>query len=316
MTPRVVLLAGGVGGAKLAAGLAAHLGQELTVVVNTADDAEFHGLLVMPDHDTVMYTLAGLAEPLQGWGIAGETFVALEALERLGQQTWFRLGDRDLATHIARTARLRAGVRLTEVCLGLQTALGATGRILPMTDGPVRTQVRTADGWLPFQDWFVRLHQEPTIDEIRFEGIDEAAATPEVAQALAGAEAIVIGPSNPFVSIGPILGVRGVRELIDTARRRGVPVLAVSPIVAGRALRGPADRMLASLGHEQSATGVARLYGDLATDFVLDARDAALAPEVRAIGPIPFVTDTIMTDDATRARLAADVLDLAARLRR
>jgi LPPG:FO 2-phospho-L-lactate transferase len=312
---RVTLLAGGVGGAKMAAGFASIAGRDLTVIVNTADDTEFHGLLVMPDHDTVMYTLAGMADPVQGWGIAGETFATLDALGRLGEETWFRLGDRDLATHVVRTARLRAGGRLTPVCLGIQAVLGVTGPILPMSDDPVRTAVRTADGWLPFQDWFVRLHQEPAVNEVRFEGIESAAATPEVAAGLADAEIIVIGPSNPFVSVGPILAVRGIREAILAARDRGAPVIAVSPIVAGRALRGPADRMLASLGHDQSAAAVARLYRDIASGFVLDTADADLAGDVAGTGPAPLVTDTIMTDEAARTHLAREVLDFADRLR-
>jgi LPPG:FO 2-phospho-L-lactate transferase len=312
---RVVALAGGVGGAKLAAGLAARVGADLTVVVNTADDTELHGLLVMPDHDTVMYTLAGIADPAQGWGIAGETYAALEALGRLGEETWFRLGDRDLATHIARTARLRAGARLTEVCLALQRSLGVSSTILPMTDERVRTYVRTADGWLGFQDWFVRLRQEPPVAGVRFDGVEAARPTPDILAALETAEVIVFAPSNPLVSIGPILAVPGMREAIADAASRSVAVVAVTPIVAGRALRGPADRMLADTGHEPTALGVARLYVGLADGFVLDQADAALEDDIRALGLVPLATDTIMVDDEARARLAADVLAFAASMR-
>lgn len=311
---RIVELAGGVGGAKLAHGLQAHVGSRLTVVVNTGDDLERHGLLVMPDHDTVMYTLAGVADRIQGWGIEGETFAAAGLLARYGEETWFRLGDRDLATHLVRSARLRAGERLTQICLHLGRSLGLRATILPMSDDIVRTEVRTADGWLEFQDYFVRLHQEPTVHEVRFRGIEASRPTDEVLEALGAADAIVIGPSNPAVSVGPILALPGMREAISGAAGRGAPIVAVSPIVAGRALRGPADRMLVSLGHESSALGVARLYAGAATAFVLDARDAALQPAISSLGLATLVTDTIMTDDAARARLAGDVLALAARL--
>ncbi len=203
----VVALAGGVGGAKLAHGLQAHLGDRLTVVVNTGDDLERHGLLVMPDHDTVMYTLAGIANRELGWGIEGETFAAAAMLERYGEPTWFRLGDRDLATHVTRTARLRGGAGLTSVCLGLQRSLGVAATILPMSDDPVRTDVRTDDGWLEFQEYFVARHQEPDVHEVRFRGADLAAAAPGVVEAIEAARAIVIAPSNPIVSVGPILAV-------------------------------------------------------------------------------------------------------------
>jgi LPPG:FO 2-phospho-L-lactate transferase len=304
----VVALAGGVGGARLAHGLQAHLGGGLTVVVNTADDTERHGLLVMPDHDTVMYTLAGLDNRDLGWGIAGETFAASEMLERYGEETWFRIGDRDLATHIVRTARLARGDRLTDICRHLGQSLGVPAHILPMTDDAVRTEVRIDDGWLEFQEYFVHRRQEPTVHEVRFRGIEAAGATPEVRSAIDGARAIVVCPSNPIVSVAPILGVPGLRTGLDAARARGVPVIAVSPIVGGRALKGPADRMLASLGHERSALGVARLYADLIDILVIDQADAALGPAVEALGIGAIVTDTIMTDDAARGRLAAEVL--------
>jgi len=309
---RVVLLAGGVGGAKLAHGLQAHLGSGLTVVVNTADDLERHGLVISPDFDTVMYTLAGVANREQGWGLEAETFNAAAMLERYGEETWFRLGDRDLATHLLRTKRLRAGDRVTDVARDLQRALGVEARILPMSDSPVRTEVRTEDGWVPFQVYFVWLHQEPTVLEIRLSGVEDATLTPEVDAAFEHAEAIVIAPSNPFVSVQPILAVGGMDAALQTARTRGVPVVAVSGIVGGKALKGPADRMLASLGHEASALGVARQYTGIADVFVLDEQDAALEPAIADLGLATVVTDTIMADDAGRARLAADVLAAAA----
>jgi len=312
--PRVVALAGGVGGAKLAHGLAAILAPgELTVIVNTGDDAEFHGLLVCPDHDTVLYTLAGLADRERGWGLAGETWAAAAMLERLGEPAWFRLGDRDLALHVHRTRRLREGVRLTEVNRGIQRALGVATPILPMADEPVRTRVRTPDGWLAFQDYFVRLRQVPDVLEVAFEGIEAARPTPEVAAAFAGAEAIVLCPSNPFVSIGPILAVPGMRALLDEARARGARVAAVSPLVGGRALRGPADRMARSLGAESSATGIARLYAGLVDALLIDDVDAAEAPAIAALGIEPIVGPTVMTDDASRAALAAAAVATASR---
>jgi LPPG:FO 2-phospho-L-lactate transferase len=309
---RVVELAGGVGGAKLAQGLQAHLGHRLTVVVNTGDDLERHGLSIWPDHDTVMYTLAGLDDRERGWGIRDETWTAMDQLGRLGEETWFRLGDRDMATHIVRTARLAAGQRPTDVARHLQVALGVAATILPMSDAPVRTEVRTDDGWLDFQTYFVGRQQQPTVHEVRFGGATEAAPTPEVLasfDALRPAiDAIVVAPSNPIVSIGPLLALDGLRSAIAAARARGVPVIAVSGIVGGRALKGPADRMLVSLGHESSALGVARLYADWIDTFVIDTVDADLAQAIESLGLRVVATDTIMTDDAARSRLASEVL--------
>ena len=308
--PRVVALAGGVGGAKLAHGLALILAPaDLAVIVNTGDDAEFNGLQVWPDHDTVLYTLAGLADRERGWGRAGETWAAAEELARLGEPTWFGLGDRDLALHVHRTRRLRGGERPTTIALDVAARLGVRTRLLPMADAPVRTRVRTAEGWLAFQDWFVRLHAEPAVLEVVFDGVERAKSTPEVDEALAAADAIVICPSNPLISIAPILSVPGVRDAIRAARRRGVRVAAVSPIVGGRALRGPADRMLAALGEEVSALGVARRYADLVDVFVVDETDAALVPALERLGMRAVVAATVMTDDASRASLARVALD-------
>jgi len=309
----VVELAGGVGGAKLAQGLQAHLGPDLVVLVNTADDLERHGLLVCPDHDTVMYTLAGLDNRTLGWGIEDETWTVSEWLARYGEETWFRLGDRDLAAHIVRTARIRGGERLTDILRRLQLALGVRAVILPMTDDPVRTEVRTTDGWLEFQEYFVHRHQEPAVHEVRFAGVEAAHPTSEVLAAIDEAALIVIAPSNPIVSVGPILAVPGIRERLLTRRAAGRPIVAVSGIIAGQALKGPADRMLASLGHESSALGVARIYAGLVDGFVLDGQDRDLAPAIEALGMRVLVTDTIMTDDAGRARLAGEVLAFAGR---
>jgi len=281
------------------------------VIVNTADDTERHGLLVCPDHDTVMYTLAGVENPELGWGIAGDSWTVMAALERYGEDGWFRLGDQDLATHVVRTERVRRGERLTDVCRALQRRLGVTATILPMTDEPVRTQVRTDAGWLDFQDYFVRLLQAPEVHEVRFVGIEAARPTADVLAAIDDAAAIIVAPSNPIVSVGPILALAGIRGRIAEARGRGVHVVAVSGIVGGKALKGPADRMLASLGQEPTAVGVARGYDGLIDVFVLDTVDAALVGDVSAIGIRAIVADTIMTDDASRTRLAREILAAA-----
>jgi LPPG:FO 2-phospho-L-lactate transferase len=309
---KVVALAGGTGGAKLAHGLQLVLPPgDLTVVVNTGDDTERHGLLVMPDHDAVLYMLAGRFDDERGWGVAGETWNVMDELERYGEEAWFRLGDRDFATHIARGARLRAGATLSEAVLALQAARGVPSAILPMADTPVRTQVRTDDGWLDFQEYFVHRHQAPDVREVRFAGIDSASPTARVDAAVAEARVVVIGPSNPIVSIGPILAVPGMHELVGRARSRGVPVVAVSGIVGGKALKGPADRMLVSLGFESSATAVAERYAPWLDGFVLDTVDRALEPAIRSLGLRTLVTDTVMADHAGRARLARAVLEFA-----
>ena len=307
---RVVALAGGTGGAKLAHGLQQVLPPgDLTVIVNTGDDTERHGLLVMPDHDAVMYMLADRFDDERGWGQADETWTVMEALAEYGEEAWFRLGDKDFATHIARTARIGEGRALTSVVLSLQRALGIRTAILPMADEQVRTQVRTDEGWLDFQEYFVHLQQRPEVRDVRFRG--EHSPTTRVVAALDAADFIVIGPSNPIVSIGPILA-GPIQEVVAGRGRDGVPVVAVSPIVGGVALKGPADRMLLSLGHESSARGVARIYQGIANAFILDKVDEAQAPDVAALGLSTLVTDTVMADAAGRARLARDVLEFAA----
>jgi LPPG:FO 2-phospho-L-lactate transferase len=311
---RVVCLAGGVGGAKLAAGLQEMLAPgELSVVVNTADDLEIHSLAVSPDVDTVLYTLAGIADPAQGWGMAGESWQVMGQLARLGDETWFRLGDRDIATHLFRTDRLRRGVRPTAITAELGRALGLRSHVLPMTDDPVRTRVRTADGWLDFQDYFVRLRQEPAVVEVEFVGIEKARLSDEVRDAIRTAEAIVVAPSNPIVSIGPILAVPGLMAEIAAARGRGVRAIGVSGIVGGKALRGPADRMMASLGDEPNALGVARRYvaSGLLDVFIVDRADETLADPIRALGLEVVVADTVMTDPGSRASLARAMLSAA-----
>lgn len=303
----IVALAGGVGGAKLADGLYHTLpSNDLTVVVNTADDFDLFGLRICPDADTVMYTLAGIANPATGWGIAGDTFEALGMLGRYGRDVWFQVGDRDFATHIARTERLRSGHTLTAVTAELASALGIAATILPMCDEPVATEVVTPAGRLDFQEYFVHRHQSDTVNAVVFRGIDEARPTESVLRALAEASSIVFSPSNPIVSIGPILAVPGLRERV--ARHPGARV-AVSPIVGGRAIRGPADRMLQSLGHEVSAYGVAALYQGLVDGMVIDEVDSSLAPRIEALGIRVLVAPTVMVDAEGRKFLARKVLD-------
>ena len=306
----IVALAGGVGGAKLAGGLYRSLPSDmLTIIVNTGDDFDLYGLRISPDADTVLYTLAGLANPETGWGIAGDTFATLEMLRRYGEDTWFLLGDHDFATHIQRTRWLREGQSPTQIASALTARLGVRARLLPMCDAPVATRVQTPAGELAFQDYFVRRQHRDEVLGIRFEGIEAAQPSDAVRAAIVQAEAIICCPSNPIVSIGPILAVPGMRELLRTAR---APRVAISPIVAGQALRGPADRMLAGLGDEVSAFGVASLYRDVLDGIVIDTSDDALAGRISAdLGLRVLVTDTIMRSVEDRQRLARETLRFA-----
>ena len=301
-------LAGGVGGAKLARGLAAIVPDalsELRIIVNTGDDFARHGLRISPDIDTVVYTLAGLANPETGWGIAGDTFHALEQMRQLGADTWFQLGDRDLATHILRTSWLNAGMPLTEITLRMARSLGIVPQVqvLPMTDDLVATEILTPDGWRAFQDYFVRRRHTDPVRDVRFAGIEQAQPGAQALAALRQAEVVVFCPSNPLVSIGPILALPGMRQAIEH-RGDTVRCIAVSPIIGGQALKGPADTMLAGMGHEVSALGVARLYAGLVDIFVLDETDAALAPQIADLGMRPLVAPTVMYSAAESQILA------------
>lgn len=308
----IVALAGGVGGAKLAHGLYGVLGPDaLTVVVNTADDFDHYNLHICPDADTVLYTLAGIANPETGWGVAGDTFTTLEMLRRYGEDTWFMLGDRDFATHILRTSRLRAGATATRVLGELAASLAVRATLLPMCDEPVATIVQTPQGDLAFQDYFVRHHHQDAVVGVRFAGIEQAQVSEPVRDAIQQADAIVFCPSNPIVSVGPILGVPGMRELVCSA---DVPKVAVSPIVGGKALRGPADRMLSDLGYDVSPFGVATLYRDVISGLVIDREDQAYAAQIESLGLRVLVTDTVMTDVGARRRLAGEVLSFASGL--
>jgi LPPG:FO 2-phospho-L-lactate transferase len=309
---KVCALAGGVGGAKLAAGLQDVLQPgELTIVVNTADDFELWGLRICPDLDTVMYTLAGIANPQTGWGVQGESFGALDMLASYGEETWFKLGDRDLATHVLRTARLRAGETLTGITTNLSAALGVGSSILPMCDEPVATVLDTPDGPLEFQEYFVRRGQRDEVIGVDLRGIEGARPTDAVSRALAAADVVVLCPSNPVVSIGPILAVPGMQKALAASR---APKVAVSPLVGGRALKGPADRMLDTLGYEVSATGVASIYEALVDGMVVDGTDAGERGGIEALGMKVLITDAVMRDAGDRARLAMEVLQFGAGL--
>lgn len=313
---KVVVLAGGFGGARMAHGFEL-LGDrvELSVIVNTGDDLELHGLLVSPDLDTVMYTLAGLANDATGWGLRDETWSAAEMLASYGAPTWFRLGDRDLATHILRTAALHSGQSLTQATAHLASQLGVVATLLPMTDSAIRTKVRTAEGWLDFQDYFVQRHHADEVLELRFDGMEAATVTPEVRHAVESADLIVMAPSNPFVSIGPIVAVPGLRETLFAA---AAPVVAVSPIVGGSAVRGPAADMLAALANvDPTAAGLATYYAatypSLLDVFVLHDSDAAHEEAVARTGMRPLVTNTLIGAADDRRRLAEELLALVPR---
>jgi LPPG:FO 2-phospho-L-lactate transferase len=274
----------------------------VTVVVNTGDDEHFYGLHVSPDVDTVIYTLAGVINREHGWGLEGESFNALDALGRLYGKPWFNLGDRDFATHLYRTERLRAGARLSEVTTELAHRFGVKSRILPMSDDRVHTFVKLKNRpALPFQEYFVRGRARGAVEAIELRGIEKAKPTSEVIRAIADSKAIVIAPSNPFVSIGPIVGLAGVRKALKGVRSR---VAAISPIVGGKTIKGPADKMMRGLGHEISPLGVARLYRDIAGLMVIDVVDHRYLEPIRALGMNAIATDTVMITPEHAARLA------------
>lgn len=340
----IVTLAGGVGGAKLAHGLAlchsetrgdeesreaepeiphsarndtfadqndtfTARNDSLTMIVNTGDDFEWHGLYVCPDLDTVTYTLGGLANSQTGWGIAGDTFEALGALRRLGAEAWFNIGDRDLATHVYRTSLLRRGKTLTEATQIITRALGIQASILPMTDDRFRTLVETDQGLLEFQEYFVHRQWQPVIKRIIFDGAETAQATPQVRCALRQADAVIIAPSNPFVSVEPILSLTLTPGPSPTLGEGSKPIAAVSPIVGGQAIKGPAAKMFRELGVEPSAFAVAQRYQRLVTHFVLDQLDADQENAIQSLGMKTRVTNTIMQAMEDRARLAAEVVE-------
>ena len=302
---KLVALAGGVGGAKFAHGLAQSIPpRDLTVIVNTGDDFEHYGLHICPDLDTVCYTLAGIANPETGWGRVDETWNVIDQASKLGGPAWFRLGDQDLGTHLERTRRLEAGQSLSHVTNDFCEAWGIKQNVLPMSDQPVRTIVQTDEGDLAFQEYFVHRRCEPHVRGFRFEGADMAKPAPGVSEAIQSADAVIVCPSNPWVSIDPILRI---------VKRIEQPVVAISPIIGGQTVKGPAAKMYRELGIEPSALAVARHYRDLATGFVLDHIDRQLEGEIRSLSMRTFVTNTLMNSHDDRKRLAMDVLDFIGR---
>ena len=307
----IAVLAGGVGAARLLRGLVRVVDPaDVIVVANTGDDLVLHGLHISPDLDTITYTLAEAGNPETGWGLAGETWQAMDALDRYGGPSWFRLGDRDLGTHLFRTGRLSEGAGLAGVTAEIAAAWELGFRLLPATEDHLRTMVTLADGGeVGFQEYFVGLRHDVPVSGIRFEGADDALPGPGVLEAITTAEAVVVAPSNPLVSIAPILAVPGIADVLKERRTTNV---AVSPIVGGSALKGPADRMLAEMGHEASVVGVARLYRDLVATLVIDRVDADLADEVEAEGVRCVVTDTVMRTTDVAATLAKTAIEAVA----
>ncbi len=304
----ITALAGGVGASKLLLGLHDVMDpHDLTVIVNTGDDITLHGLKISPDLDIVTYTLAGIVDEAKGWGFRGETFHALERLARFGRINWFNLGDRDLATHIHRSAMLAEGKSLSDAAEAIRLALGVKTRILPMCDAPAPTMIDTAEGELHFQEYLVKRRAEPVVRGIRFDGADKARPARGVLEAIRDADRILICPSNPLISIGPILAVPGIREAL---RARKESVVAVCPIVGGKSLKGPSDKMLAELGHEPSALGVAKLYADFSGTFVIDPADKKQADRIRNLGMKVEVISSMMRTRAQKCKLARSLLAL------
>jgi len=303
---KITVLAGGIGAARFLSGLVhVRAPETITAIVNTADDLTWCGLHISPDIDTVTYTLAGMVHPERGWGIANDSFHCLKMLGRLGHPTWFSLGDRDLGLHIHRTFRLKQGWRLDQVTEEIRTALNVKTRILPMTNHPVSTKINTGAEVLPFQEYFVKRNAKDRVKEILFDGIEDASPAPQVIEAIETAKCVIIAPSNPFVSIGPILSVPGVRSALSRTNAR---VAAISPIVGGAAVKGPAARMMGDLQHEVSALGVSRIYRELLDVMIIDEKDAHLKNEIEKLGIRAVVCNTIMSSLQKKIDLSNIVL--------
>ena len=305
---KIAALGGGVGASKLLLGLYEVMDPaELTIIVNTGDDIVLHGLKISPDLDIVTYTLAGIVDPAKGWGFRGETFHALKRLAVYGRPDWFNLGDRDLATHIHRSALLEEGRSLSEAVESIRVALGVEAKILPMSDHPVPTIIETNEGAMHFQKYLVKRRAEPIVEGIRFTGAEVARPAPGVLEAIEEAERVIVCPSNPLISIGPILAIPGIREGL---RARKDDVIAVCPIVGGKSLKGPSDKMLSQLGYEATALGVAKLYADFAGTFVIDPVDEVQASAIESLGISAAIVPTVMKTGAQKRKLASALLDL------
>ena len=307
----ITALAGGVGAARFLQGLVKLVNEEeLTVIVNTGDDIELYGLHISPDLDIVMYTLAGIVDEEKGWGVKGDDFHCLEMLREYGYETWFKLGNKDLATHIHRTYLLKSGLKLSEVTSKLCQALGLKVKILPMSDDKIETMIVTNRGTMHFQEYLVRRGAEDSVVNVKFEGVERTNPAPNVLNSILNSDAVVICPSNPIVSIGTILSVKGVRDALKETRAR---VIAISPIVGGAPIKGPADKLMRGLGLEVSAYGVASLYKDFLDDFIIDIIDKAQKPRIETLGLNVVVTNTIMKSLQNKIQLAKVVLDLVRR---
>jgi LPPG:FO 2-phospho-L-lactate transferase len=305
---KITALAGGVGASKLLLGLRDVMDpRDLTIIVNTGDDITLHGLKISPDLDIVTYTLAGIVDSKKGWGFRGESFHALKRLAVYGRPNWFNLGDRDLATHIHRTAMLAEGKTLSQAADAIRNALGVKSRILPMSDEPVPTIIESNEGPLHFQEYLVKRRTEPVVRAIRFAGVESAPPAPGVFQAIASADRIIICPSNPLISIGPILAVPGIRDQLRAHKER---VFAVCPIVGGKSLKGPSDKMLAQLGYESTALGVAKLYADFTGTFVIDPADKSQAAAISTLGMKVAILPTVMKTKTQKRKLARALLSL------
>ncbi|MGH9904343.1 MAG: 2-phospho-L-lactate transferase [Pyrinomonadaceae bacterium] len=310
----ITALAGGVGAAKLLTGLIRVVPpEEISVITNTGDDIVLFGLYISPDTDITIYSLAGVVNPQTGWGIENDTFHCFKGIQQLGGEGWFNLGDRDLATHIWRTALLRQGVTLSEITERMRQLFGLAARIIPMTDSYVPTRIVTDEGVLHFQEYLVKRRAEPRVKEIYFENINAAKPSPATVSAIGDAEMIIVCPSNPLISIGPILAVPGMRDLLRQTRAK---VVAVSPVVGGKSLKGPTDRMLADLGYEVSALKVAGMYQDFLDVYIIDEQDAALRPALEALGVRVVVAQTVMLGIPEKVALAGAVLAAGKRVNR
>ncbi len=303
----VTLIAGGVGGAKMAEGFDMCKEVELTIIGNVADDDEFHGLWVSPDIDTIIYTLSSKINRSQGWGVNDEGHRALDVLKELGKETWMFLGDRDFGLHIYRTERLKNGDRPSDITSEISQKFGITPKINLPTDDKVQTRVRTTEGWQTFQEYFVRDKCVPDVLELHYEGLSQSSITPEAESSIVNAELIVLAPSNPLVSISPIIEIPGFKKVLQNTN---VPIIAVSPLINGKVIKGPADKMLASLGHRPDVLGIAQYYKDVISHLVIDEQDSSFFEDINSIGISPYSTDILMRDAMDKKRLALKILEI------
>lgn len=303
----VTLIAGGVGGAKMAEGFDMCKEVELTIIGNVADDEEFHGLWVSPDIDTIIYTLSSKINRSQGWGVNDEGHRALDVLKELGKETWMFLGDRDFGLHIYRTERLKNGDRPSDITSEISQKFGITSKINLPTDDKVQTRVRTTEGWQTFQEYFVRDKCVPDVLELHYEGLSQSSITPEAESSIVNAELIVLAPSNPLVSISPIIEIPGFKKVLQNTN---VPIIAVSPLINGKVIKGPADKMLASLGHRPDVLGIAQYYKDVISHLVIDEQDSSFFEDINSIGISPYSTDILMRDAMDKKRLALKILEI------